>query len=433
MKTAIVILLAIASMGAGYRTDNFTVSAPTAALAQEIGQQAEKSRKEMAILWVGSEFPKWSKPCPIVAKVAPNLGAGGETSFIFDRGEVHGWKMNIQGSRERILDSVLPHEVTHTVFASYFRQPLPRWADEGACTTVECASEVAKQDRNLIQFLKSGRGIRFNQMFAMKEYPSDVMPLYAQGYSLSKWLIEKHGRRAFLDFIGDGLTDDNWSRAVEKTYGYKTLLELQLDWNDSVRSQQLVATNYGPCGQCSGGNCSNGSCGQGDCGPGAYYSVPSSYYAQPQPARPQVQQPAQVRPPQTQVAGPAGPPRPQGPVGPPGSAASCPCGPKWTEINARITTIENEMKDGKVAITNVVGVVNELKDRKPKPATLNFIGADGKVVATAIVTPGAATDITLPPINFRVQDQRGAGFSTDYQPARLGSFVTLPFGPAKNP
>ena len=37
----------------------------------------------------------------------------------------------------RILDSVLPHEITHTIFATHFGQPLPRWADEGACTTVD--------------------------------------------------------------------------------------------------------------------------------------------------------------------------------------------------------------------------------------------------------------------------------------------------------
>ena len=61
--------------------------------------------------------------------------------------------MSIQGSRQRILDSVLPHEVTHTIFASHFRQPLPRWADEGACTTVEHASERAKQEKMLIEFL----------------------------------------------------------------------------------------------------------------------------------------------------------------------------------------------------------------------------------------------------------------------------------------
>ena len=61
--------------------------------------------------------------------------------------------MHIQGSRERILDSVLPHEITHTIFATHFGRPLPRWADEGACTTVEHVSEKAKQDNFLIQFL----------------------------------------------------------------------------------------------------------------------------------------------------------------------------------------------------------------------------------------------------------------------------------------
>src|SRR6187431_414191 len=179
----------VANAAAGYKTTNFTVSAPTPQLAKEIGDQAEVYRKQLAIEWLGQELPTWSKSCPISADVAPNKGAGGATSFIFDRGEVFGWKMNIQGSRERILDSVLPHEITHTIFASYFRQPLPRWADEGACTTVEHRSEIAKQERMLIDFLKTRRGIPFSDMFAMKEYPHDVLPLYAQGHSLSGYLI----------------------------------------------------------------------------------------------------------------------------------------------------------------------------------------------------------------------------------------------------
>ncbi len=220
---------------AGYKTTNFVVSAPTPELCKEIGDQAEVYRRQLAIEWIGKELPAWSKPCPINAQVADNLGAGGATSFIFDRGEVFGWKMNIQGSRQRILDSVLPHEVTHTIFASYFRQPLPRWADEGACTTVEHSSEIAKQQRNLIQFLKSGRGIPFSQMFAMKEYPQDVMPLYAQGYSLSEWLIENRGRKEFLSFVGDGMQDDNWPRAVREHYGFPNLFALQNAWNDWVK------------------------------------------------------------------------------------------------------------------------------------------------------------------------------------------------------
>ena len=224
-----------AQAAAGYKTANFVVTAETPQLAKEIGDQAEVYRKQLAMEWLGKELPTWAKPCPITAQCRPDLGAGGATSFVFDRGEVFGWKMNIQGSRERILDSVLPHEVTHTIFASYFRQPVPRWADEGACTTVEHPSEVSKQERNLIQFLKTGRGIPFSQMFAMKEYPSDVMPLYAQGHSLSEWLIESRGRKAFLEFVGDGMKDENWPRAVREHYGFDSLLAMQNSWNDWVR------------------------------------------------------------------------------------------------------------------------------------------------------------------------------------------------------
>lgn len=220
---------------AGYRTTNFTVDAPTPQLAKEIGDMAEHWRQELSIEWLGEELPNWSRPCPIKAQVARNLGAGGATSFVFDQGEVFGWRMNIQGSRERILDSVLPHEVTHTIFASHFRQPLPRWADEGACTTVEHRSEISKQENLLIEFLRNRRGIPFSHMFAMKEYPQDVMPLYAQGHSLSQFLISQHGKREFLVFLADGLEDNNWPRAVKEHYEYQNLLALQNSWMDWIR------------------------------------------------------------------------------------------------------------------------------------------------------------------------------------------------------
>lgn len=236
-----------AALAAGYRTTNFEVSAPTPALSKEIGDTAEYWRRKLAIEWLGEEMPPWSRSCPINAQVERSMGAGGATSFVFDRGEVFNWDMRIQGSRERVLDSVLPHEITHTIFASYFRQPLPRWADEGACTTVEHRSEIAKQERMLISFLKTGRGIPFSTMFAMKEYPPDVMPLYSQGHSLAQWLIEQHGKRAFLAFISDGLQDSNWPRAVQKHYGYDNLYALQNSWLDWVKQgrPQLTPVDRG--------------------------------------------------------------------------------------------------------------------------------------------------------------------------------------------
>ena len=223
-----------------YTTTNFIVVAPTAELAQEIGESAEKWRRELAIEWIGEEMPPWYKPCPIKAKVGPGIGAGGVTTFVFDRGQVFNWNMSIQGSRERVLDSVLPHEITHTIFACYFRQPLPRWADEGACTTVEHPSEIAKQEELLIRFLKTGKGIAFRDMFAMKEYPSDVLPLYAQGHSLTRYLIGQRDKAHFLKFLADGMEDENWPRAVRTHYGHESLYALQNDWLEWVKQGRPV-------------------------------------------------------------------------------------------------------------------------------------------------------------------------------------------------
>jgi len=180
-------------------------------------------------------MPNWAQPCPITAQVGDHLGAGGATSFVFEHGEVYGWRMSIQGSLVRILDSVLPHEVTHTIFATHFRRPLPRWADEGACTTVEHPSEKSKQQMMLIDFLHTNRGIAFNRMFAMKEYPQDVMPLYSQGYSVARYLVAQGGKRKFLTFLGDGMAEENWSQATRKHYGIANLDALQNNWLGWVR------------------------------------------------------------------------------------------------------------------------------------------------------------------------------------------------------
>lgn len=235
VSTILLSLNAVVSFGASARTANFIIEAPTPELADKIGKQAEVYRHDLAIAWLGSAMPNWSRPCPIHADVAPNLGAGGATSFVFDRGEVFDWDMKIQGSEERILDSVLPHEVTHTIFASYFRRPLPRWADEGACTTVEHASEKNKQQVMLINFLRTDHGIAFDKLFAMKEYPHDVLPLYSEGYSLARYLIEQGGRQKFMEFVGDGMKSENWPAVTKEIYGYASLQDLQDQWLEWVK------------------------------------------------------------------------------------------------------------------------------------------------------------------------------------------------------
>jgi len=228
---------ALLACGAGARSQNFIVQAPTQQLAQEICTAAETFRRDLAIEWLGKELPPWNQPCPIQAKVHPQLGAGGATSFMFNpHGQPFGWTMDIQGSRERVLDSVLPHEVTHTIFATHFGRPLPRWADEGACTTVEHPDEKKKQEKYLIEFLMTDRGIAFNKMFAMKEYPPDILPLYSQGYSLARYFIQQGGKQKYVKYVGEGMKTNNWPATTKKYYGFKDLSQLQTTWVEWVRA-----------------------------------------------------------------------------------------------------------------------------------------------------------------------------------------------------
>jgi hypothetical protein len=231
---AVVLLLGATAFGADARTRNFIVSTPNPHYAKQAAQLAEQYRRDLAIDWLGHELPPWPQPCPIRIHVGPNLGAGGATSFAFHNGQPFNWTMTIQGPPDRLLDSVLPHEVLHTVFATHFGRPLPRWADEGACTTIEHKVEKAKYQRSLIEALTQGRGIPFNQMFAMTEYPPDVLPLYAQGHSLANYLIAMKGKQEYVAFVGNGMKWNNWTAAIEKHYGFKSLSDLQLTWNNWV-------------------------------------------------------------------------------------------------------------------------------------------------------------------------------------------------------
>ncbi|HBE68430.1 MAG TPA: hypothetical protein DDW52_09820 [Planctomycetaceae bacterium] len=108
---------------------------------------------------------------------------------------------------------------------------MPRWADEGACTTVEHESEKSKHRGHLKNFLKTGRGLPFNYMFRLEDYPDDIMPLYAQGHSVVQFLIDQAGPRKFVEFIDRGMASNNWPAALKKVYLYNSIGNLQVSWN----------------------------------------------------------------------------------------------------------------------------------------------------------------------------------------------------------
>ncbi|SFJ06005.1 hypothetical protein [Planctomicrobium piriforme] len=226
------------ALAATHTTTNFVVTAPSDDIARRVANCAEYWRRELALQWLEEPLPNWFRPCPISVKVG-QIGAGGQTTFTFENGEVFGWKMQVQGTLERILDSVIPHEVNHTIFASYFRRPLPRWADEGAATLFEHESEQARQNHLLNQVFNTSRKIPLKNLLAIREYPEDmqdVLTLYAEGYSLAGFLVGskgEQGRKTYLKFLDDA-HKIGWDKSIARHYGYNSVDELEQRWSSWI-------------------------------------------------------------------------------------------------------------------------------------------------------------------------------------------------------
>jgi len=214
------------------RTTNFIVETARQDDADEFARLAEQYRKQKALEWLGKELPPWRQPCRLRVYVTSN-GAGGATTFDFD-GPVIRQEMQIEGARERLKNSVLPHEVTHTVFAHHFRQPVPRWADEGGSVYSEDDIERARHDKLCKTILNDGRGIQLKALFRLKDYPRDVMTLYAQGYSVTKYLVELEDRPTFLNFVATGM-QQGWDAACQEYYSIRNVEELERAWIDHLK------------------------------------------------------------------------------------------------------------------------------------------------------------------------------------------------------
>lgn len=211
-------------------TTNFVVTAPNRRMARLIADEAERQRKLLAVRWLGKELPAWSKPCPIEIKITTS-GSGGTTTFAFDDGEVLSREMSLEGSLEHILTCDLPHEITHTVLADHFRQPVPSWADEGAAVLAEDAEAQLRYQKLLRDILNTpNRAIPLQQLLAMKDFPRDVMVTYAEGYSITRLLVDRKDTRTFLAFVKQGKTSGDWDKALKENYDLADVQELEKLW-----------------------------------------------------------------------------------------------------------------------------------------------------------------------------------------------------------
>lgn len=260
LGAALLAIVAAPGVGsaANFETTNFVVTAPNADLARRFGEMAEHYRREKALDWLGREMPAWPERCPLHVKLEMGA-AGGATTFTFgmrgNRPVVTSQRMEIRGDAKQLLSSVLPHEVTHTVLAYHFGRAVPRWADEGGSVLSENEEERFSHDIRCRELLNAGRGIVLRTLFRMADYPRDMIVLYAQGYSITAFLVEKggggrEGRAKLLQFLAGGMgndwqpgrpqshhgTPESWNETCRRVYGFETVDALEKAWLDALHN-----------------------------------------------------------------------------------------------------------------------------------------------------------------------------------------------------
>jgi hypothetical protein len=207
------VLFVLIWLGCGFplAAQNFVSSDPA------VTHAAEAARERSAIFWTGRPLPaNWSTPCPI--RICFNNGpAQGASRFSFTRGEVFGWQMEVLGTRQEILQNIIPHEVDHLVRATLVRRPIIRWLDEG-CACLSEAEAVRQQLRQQARDLDL-RKVSLAWLTALS-YPLNnrqQAELYIAGFVFVEYLLQLDSPGKLLELQRHS---DRFSAAFEELYGF---------------------------------------------------------------------------------------------------------------------------------------------------------------------------------------------------------------------
>ena len=226
------------SLAADFSTANFLVEAGTAKTARHVARRAEELRSQLATEWLGGKLPDWSEPCRVIVDTDAERLTG-DTTYVIGRTRITRWRMELHGPLDRILETLLPHEIVHAVLATHFKTAIPRWADEGAALMAE-----DPQEQQRLWLLEEHRLVRDDQppladLLAASEYPrqrDEVRTFYVRGASLTAFLVSA-GKTRFLEFVRAGM-NDGWDSAVLVHYGFADVSQLEAAWLDWLRADR---------------------------------------------------------------------------------------------------------------------------------------------------------------------------------------------------
>lgn len=235
-----------AAIAASHVTANFDVTSDSAELAETVAKAAESCRLSLAEHWLGHPLPAWKSRCRITVVADPAGGGTGWTSYLVTRGSVEDIEITLRGRPDRLLEFVLPHEITHTVLVTSLGKLIPRWADEGTAMMSESEAQRLRQRLILRQFLQSKQAPRLRSVLALVEYPDDkrqIRAFYAASLSLTEFLVARSGRSKLFRFLNDG-ERIGWDRAIRRHYAFEDVESLESAWIDWVAADSTPRRDF---------------------------------------------------------------------------------------------------------------------------------------------------------------------------------------------
>jgi len=222
-------------------SDNFVVYAPTQELADEVLKKSEQLRTKLARAWLDKEL-------------APGVGAA-MIYVSLSNGENHGVTspknrpdekyhvVTIRSSREKALNVILPHELTHALVADEFGTRLPEWADEGVACYQDGSELSGMRRQTLLRFARTAQWPSLESVLQQQTYKADDHTFFTVASSVTEFLLERAGPKTFFAFAIEG-QEKGWEFAARSHYEFRSLRELESQWREWVVQSLQPGNEY---------------------------------------------------------------------------------------------------------------------------------------------------------------------------------------------
>ena len=231
-----------------FDTPNFRILHQDEALARQVAAKAEAARTQFTAFWSGSKTRvRWAPRCdlylyPTASQFAEETRQSAESPG-FSTSELSGGRVTqrvirLRADHAKMIEAVLPHEITHVVLADLFPvRQIPRWADEGMAVLSEPIAEQGLRASDLAGPLASGNVFDMTTLMTT-DYPADPLRamFYAESISVTRYLVSQGTPPQFVAFVKESQTL-GIEPALRKSYGIKGFADLDRRWRSFAQEK----------------------------------------------------------------------------------------------------------------------------------------------------------------------------------------------------